>query len=658
MKNTSNVLLILALLVSIFAISSCTLVDNPNTLPTLQVLPGSEELQNFQTTFMASFEMFNGSFSSSSRALTPFQQRASSSQQARATVPLFGADSITLPTGSTELTGSRSDYPEPAQNSNWTISGFPPVPNAYEIKVTTSFQSYDPRSFQEEIYLIKDVDTNGQWTTADLIIDSTGVQNDAYRLYNRLYYRDGSFQDEVIVQVRKPTTAGNMLTGYDYFGVFDASDALDYPDVFAPTLHGGVGGATYSSVVAYTRSFLSAPSYSFWAGKRARSIVGVRYYTEHLTEGDTKLVSDLAMFEKAIDSLVTTSGSFVNASSDLFLPALASNRNPTLLSQSVLRQQITYGWNSASSTVNYNSASRDTRMKTVVVNISNNADYYITRVNNEAALLVNGSSTINIPSGDATEIVNSDPDAAVFNKFDQKTVTTGSLTPLDIVVGTATGDLGTLYKSLAEGAASIAINGADDIPGDITGTVDVKSFSGAQGFDTGANASYTAAGTVEAWVYMNSVTDTGGIVHAGKNSDWLDELWSLQLNGTSRQVMFALVAQGPYTYGYALSGTKINTKKWYYLVGTWSSNATNTTLKVYINGVLDKTSTSANVKTSSSYSGPVDVIVGSQFYADKVLPGYYGFDGKINGVLFSAAAKTPTEILDFYNLHKAKTANW
>jgi hypothetical protein len=53
------------------------------------------------------------------------------------------------------------------------------------------------------------------------------------------------------------------------------------------------------------------------------------------------------------------------------------------------------------------------------------------------------------------------------------------------------------------------------------------------------------------------------------------------------------------------------------------------------------------------------VVVGSQFYdGKKVLPGYYGTSGDINGVLIENRSWSAQEIRDFYDLNKDKTAAW
>lgn len=633
----------------VISLDSCTLLVNDNASSTL----GGPEVQAFQRSIMTSFDTASGSAPTGSRALTPFHTVTSSG--ARATVPVFGATSIDLPI-SGSVSGSQSNYPEPGQTSSWTIAYYSAVggKNLYRIDVTTIFASEDPRATQVESYLIKDINGDGKWTTADTIVDTSGTDNSAYRLQNHLVYRDGSTQDDIITTVKFAPNG---------WAAFDINGSLDYPSLFIPVAD---TTATYSSVVAYTRTFSSTPSYTFWSGSSVKTIVGIRYYTEHLVNGNTQLQADMAVFEKAVTDLSTVSGNFVDNASSLFLSGVAENPNPTFLSQTFLRQRIVYGWDAANTKPVYSSAARDTRIKTLVVNISGQKDFYITKINNQAATLTSTSidptnGTLFIPSGDATEVLADTPAAAADIKLTNSSFKTGDASQVQIINPSYTGDLGALWASLDQ---LVAVNSpsTSDVSGDLTGTADIKTFSGEQGIIlTGLDTlyAYTAPnqGTVQAWVYINAQSDTAGLVHAGKQSDFSDELWSLQFMGNKGQLAFSLSTQSPYKYDWIGSTINLNTKKWYYVVTTWNLAANS--MKLYINGSLNKSGSFSNCKTNSTYSSHAPVVIGSQFYdSSQVLAGYYGFNGKINGVLIDNTVWTASAISAQYNAYKNNTSGW
>ena len=105
----------------------------------------------------------------------------------------------------------------------------------------------------------------------------------------------------------------------------------------------------------------------------------------------------------------------------------------------------------------------------------------------------------------------------------------------------------------------------------------------------------------------------------------------------------------------AKSKTRLNTGQWYYLVGTWDADK----VRIYINGVEDKSANNTLI-TKTAYVSDAPLVIGSQL-ADseaQVLRGYYGTNGRINGVKISGAAKSAAEILQFYSANKELTVNW
>ncbi|WP_304226377.1 LamG-like jellyroll fold domain-containing protein [Gracilinema caldarium] len=640
---------VLAGLVIAAGFASCTLTTSPSNL--------SGELGSFRSSYMTTFDVLNNSFTQSGKALVPFNKRIDSTL-ARATVPVDDSTAITLPTDSKPVTGSQTNYPEVGQTSSWTISKTATA-NVYFVQVLTTFPSYDPREKQEEWYYILDNPDGspaalGTWTNADIVVKANGSVDSKFRERNRLYYRDGSYQDEVIVDVKNLGSA---------FAPFDINGSLDYPSAFVPQTD---ASAAYASVVVYTRNFTDTPSYSFWKGNRARAIVGIRYYTEKVSADHNQLVGTMIVFEKAITSTKNESGDFLNTYSSLFLPGLAVNTDNAFLALTVVRQQTTYKLSSysgpATYTVDYNSATRDTRAKTRVVNIATQQDNYVTLINNEAAQITSAYDTVWVPSGDDPEIVNLSG-GSVFDKSANQVVTTSDSAPLSIVTSAPLGDFGSFYHGLDD-PSSVGIGTTNDIPGDLAGTGDVTVFNGAQGMtlpNTGTVYDFHDKGTIQAWVYLTTPIAYGGIVHAGVKSDFSDEIWSLQFWGSGNDPCFSLSAQTPYKYDYLVAKTKLNTGRWYYLVATWDLAAKQ--MKLYIDGVLNKSGTFRNVKATSTFAGPatppVPVVVGSQFFdSTQILNNYYGLNGKINGVLIENRVWSATEIQQFYNNNKAKTAAW
>lgn len=673
----NQILIIMTILVFV---SSCTLFNTPPEENT----PG--ELSDFRAKYLTSFDILNGTFSQSGRALMPFNLPVVDESQARATVPVGldgGIASIELPgSGLTSAGALDSDYPEAGQRTSWTIENM--GSNLYRIKVLTAFPAYDPREKQEEWYYIEDQSPgfpgtpDFKWTNDDPVVkykDSTitrGAEGARYRELNLLTFRDGSTQNETIVDVRfKP----------DGFSAFDVTGSLDYPDAFLPKTD---GIAEYSSVVVYSREYNDYPAYSFWSGKQVEAIVGARFYTEYLhfigsETSPSHLIGTTLTFEKTVTSFESNSGSFMDPNSSLFLPYIAENPEQAFLSLTVLRQETTYkiasyDVDTKKYTLDYDLSTRDTRAQSRVVNIPLQQDSYITLINNETTTISSALDSFWIPQENDAYYI-SPVDAPLVNtKKSNIAVSTSDSNPVMIITDDPIGALGTFYVAVTEGAAPTTIgivDAADRIPGDLTGETDILEFTGAQGSlimdpDDLANPytyTLTPSGTVQAWVLIDKQTRDGGIVHAGIRQDFKDEIISLQFIGNNNTPAFAVVAQGPrYDYDLVQSSEKLqksnnNRDNWYHLVATWNRVANN--LSIYVNGVLRGTSTFSNIKATSTFAVASPVVVGSQFYdATNVLSGYYGTEGKINGVLIDDRAWSASEIKTFYDNNKNKTANW
>ena len=85
-------------------------------------------------------------------------------------------------------------------------------------------------------------------------------------------------------------------------------------------------------------------------------------------------------------------------------------------------------------------------------------------------------------------------------------------------------------------------------------------------------------------------------------------------------------------------------------------------MSIYVDGEVKGSRTFSNITDSMEFAvNPApSIVVGSLVYeaGTELLSGYYGTDGKINGVLIENRAWTAAEIKTFYDANKAKTAFW
>jgi hypothetical protein len=293
------------------------------------------------------------------------------------------------------------------------------------------------------------------------------------------------------------------------------------------------------------------------------------------------------------------------------------------------------------------------------VNIPAQQDNYVTLINDEAAAITDASGTLWVPDGNDPAIVDLSGDTAVDVETKNIVVTTSDTEPVAIVLsGPGPDDISTLYNSVnLEAPTNNPVS--NDITGDLTGVGDVQVFNGHQGIElpVGNTYAFHDKGTIQAWVYIVTPTNFGGIVHSGKKSDFSDEIWSLQFWGSNNTPSFSLSSQSTYKYDYVTSSQRLNKNKWHYLAATWDLAGNN--MSIYVDGLLKGSARFRNVSTSSNFAVESPVVVGSQFYdGNKVLSGYYGVNGKINGVLIDHNVWSAAEIRAFYDANKAKTASW
>jgi hypothetical protein len=307
-----------------------------------------------------------------------------------------------------------------------------------------------------------------------------------------------------------------------------------------------------------------------------------------------------------------------------------------------------------------NSGTINTNMQTRVADITGQKDFYLQQSNSDYVSLSNWSTTtIYTPTGAVSEVLAANPGTFVYTRN-----ATGGIPPLatnSTADVTGTGDLSILYTSIAEGQG-VSTTGTT-IPGSITPPGALWQYNGSQGTtvpNSGTAYPLGHTGTVEAWVYINQQTDTGGIVHKGVSPTFSDEAWSLQFWGNGGQVAWVIDKPGTSgsSYDLLLSKINLNTGKWYYLVATWDDTASPKYDKLYINGTLNN----SMVPTSSPEADGANtsaVIIGSQLPTQyNSTYGYFGFNGKINGVRISATPMSATTAAANYSTYLPQTVNW
>ena len=433
--------------------------------------------------------------------------------------------------------------------------------------------------------------------------------------------------------------------------------SLDFSQLFYPATTND-SKVLFSSVVIYNITPSTTSTFWFWQGTQAQSILGIRYYTEYWDTTGKTFNSYTIAFEKTIDTLTTQGGTFSQTLTTVFVGSQFNT-----LAESVLRQQVAYTLD-ASNNLILSSGVKATNMQTRVANITGQKDFYLQQLNTDYVTLSSwATTTIYAPTGTVSEVVAADPSAFLYGRT--QAIPANGL-PLAAPAGTTdttgTGDLATLYTSIAEGAATITTGTV--IPNSIQPAGVEWLFNGAQGTTLPNVPAYqlSTTGTVEAWVYINQQTDTGGIVHKGDMPDFSDECYSLQFWGNQGQVAFALdstTATASSGYDLVTSTINLNTKKWYYLVATWDTTAATPYLNLYINGQLNKSIKPTNCTPLGARTNSSSLVIGSQLPVQyNAAYGYFGFNGKINGVRVFSTSSSAATVAANYATYVLQTANW
>jgi len=156
----------------------------------------------------------------------------------------------------------------------------------------------------------------------------------------------------------------------------------------------------------------------------------------------------------------------------------------------------------------------------------------------------------------------------------------------------------------------------------------------------------TNHGALEAWLKPDANVNWAGIIHKGTESDWSDEGYSFQYDG-SGQLMLALTSAAGQTI-LVRTNHVLSPAVWSHVVVTWNSSE----VYIYVNGidVVDRitvgfTSTETTITENYPFkSSEGDVIVGTQ------IPGNsWRFDGVMSGIKIYNRFMEESEVLDNFN---------
>jgi prepilin-type N-terminal cleavage/methylation domain-containing protein len=155
----------------------------------------------------------------------------------------------------------------------------------------------------------------------------------------------------------------------------------------------------------------------------------------------------------------------------------------------------------------------------------------------------------------------------------------------------------------------------------------------------------TTAGTVESWIYADSLIPNqgAGIVHKGDAADFSDEAYSLQF--WTGNTIALLVDSSPGSYQLIQSTVNLVPGQWYHVVGTWDSSG----MRIYINGQLNNSNTVSVVAQKNSGALNIGAQLSSSYNSSLQ---NLGFNGIIDEVQVYDKALSADEISAYYSSTK------
>jgi hypothetical protein len=297
----------------------------------------------FQKVFMSSYYAERGGNPAGAKGLTPFLKVVPGNTGAKTTIP---TSQLTNNSFANLTPKTFVNYPEPGQTTTFAIATKDAANHVYDVTATTTYPSDDIRKSYVEQYYVMDgnptfpaLGSDGKWDTNDAIVKVSGsvwVQDQKARVQQILTFTDGTTRTETIVaQTDASNNPPNGLK-FDPFAVTDpASAPTDYAfgPAFYPTLSAD-SKILFSSVVVYYVTPSTNTSFWFWQGTQAKTILGVRYYTESWdTTPLKKFNSYTVSFEKTVNTLTTTGGSYSQTLATVFVGSKFTTLAETVLQQ-------------------------------------------------------------------------------------------------------------------------------------------------------------------------------------------------------------------------------------------------------------------------------------------------------------------------------------
>jgi hypothetical protein len=230
----------------------------------------------------------------------------------------------------------------------------------------------------------------------------------------------------------------------------------------------------------------------------------------------------------------------------------------------------------------------------------------------------------------------------------------GSVTLTDLMVA-ATG----MYQDAEEGVV-VGLPLEEEIPADspiqTNGAPEIVDDGERVGMEFGDTEDYliipadpsndlTHHGTIEAWLKPTANVAWAGIIHKGTESDWSDEGYSFQYDG-SKQLMLAMTSEAGQLILVRTTHV-LTTGEWSYVVATWDEDE----VHIYVNGadVVDRitlgfSSTLTTIADNYPFvSSGGDVVVGTQ------IPGYsWHFTGTMSDIKIYNRFMEESEVLENY----------
>ncbi len=156
----------------------------------------------------------------------------------------------------------------------------------------------------------------------------------------------------------------------------------------------------------------------------------------------------------------------------------------------------------------------------------------------------------------------------------------------------------------------------------------------------------TSEGSISCWIYMNSFSSWGGILHKGEDDNanhlgiFADETYSLQFTGDSDSPSMVIIPDDT-QYHEVKATTNMEEDTWYHIAATWDQAAGSDELVIYINGVEEDT---LNNLPNPARTTDSSLTIGAQFG-----DGDYEFDGIVDEVYIYDRQLTPAEVEALYN---------